>query len=118
RERLRGLGKEVNSVLSEVNDLHAKEDRSDKYDASKLDTLETSVAELNTRVEGALQATAGARKAGSEQASTASQAKTDKSGRRLLGLLPGKKNNKYDELTGSVALGRDRTLFLEATKEV
>src|SRR6185436_4727750 len=39
RERLRGLSKEVNSVLSEVNDLHAKEDRSDKYDASKLDTL-------------------------------------------------------------------------------
>ena len=118
RERLRGLSKEVNSVLSEVNDLHAKEDRSDKYDTSKLDILETSVPELNTRVEGALQATAGARKAGSEQASTASQAKTDKNGRRLLGLLPGKKNNKYEELTGSVAPGRDRTLFLEATKEV
>jgi outer membrane protein assembly factor BamD len=118
RERLRGLSKEVNSVLSEVNDLHAKEDRSDKYDASQLDTLETSVAELNTRVEAGLQATAGARKAGSEQASTASQAKSEKSGRRLLGLLPGKKTNKYDELTGAVAPGRDRTLFLEATKEV
>jgi len=118
RERLRGLGKEVNSVLSEVNDLHAKEDRSDKYDASKLDGLETSVTDLNTRVEGALQATAGARKAGSEQATTTSQAKPEKSGRRLLGLLPGKKNDKYAELTGGVAPGRDRTLFLEATREV
>ena len=118
RERLRGLSKEANSVLSEVNDLHAKEDRSDKYDASKLDGLETSVTELNTRVESALQATAGARKAGSEQASTASQAKPEKSGRRLLGLLPGKKNDKYAELTGSVAPGRDRQLFLDATKEV
>ena len=37
----------------------------------------------------------------------------------MLGLLPGKnKGDKYTELTGSVAPGRDRTLFLEATKEV
>ncbi len=69
RERLRGLDKEVGSVLSEVNDLHSKEDKSEKYDSSKLDTLEESVAELNTRVEAGLQATAGARKAGSETAS-------------------------------------------------
>jgi outer membrane protein assembly factor BamD len=118
RERLRGLSKEANSVLSEVNDLHAKEDRSDKYDPSKLDSLEVSVNELNTRVEAALQATAAARKAGSEQTTTASQSKSDKGGRRLLGLLPGKKTDKYAELTGSVAPGRDRALFLDATKEV
>src|SRR5256885_16933866 len=37
----------------------------------------------------------------------------------MLGLLPGKnKNDKYSELTGSVAPGRDRDLFLDATKEV
>src|SRR6266852_8349137 len=42
RERLRGLDKEVGSVLSEVNDLHSKEDKSEKYDSSKLDTLEES----------------------------------------------------------------------------
>ena len=119
RERLRGLSKEVNSVLSEVNDLHAKEDKSEKYDASKLDGLETSVSELNTRVEAALQATAGARKAGNEKTAAAADSKSEKGGgRRLLGLLPGKKSDKYTELTGSVAPGRDRTLFLEATKEV
>jgi len=118
RERLHGLSKEVNSVLSDVNDLHAKEDRSDKYDSSKLDGLETSVTELNTRVEAALQATAGARKAASEQTATASQSKSNKGSKGFLGIFPGKKNDKYAELTGSVAPGRDRTLFLEATKEV
>jgi len=116
RERLRGLAKEVASVLSEVNDLHAKEDRSEKYDASKLETLETSVADLNTRVEAGLQSTAAARTG--DQLSPDYQPKPQKGKRRLFGILPGKTNDKYTELTGSVAPGRDRTLFLEATKEV
>ena len=42
----------------------------------------------------------------------------EKSGRRFFGLLPGKKNDKYEELTGTVAPGRDRALFIEAAKEV
>ena len=117
RERLRALVKEVSSVLSEVNNLHAKEDRSEKYDTSQLDTLEASVADLNTRVEAGLQATAGARTAG-DQISSTYQPKPQKGKRRLFGLLPGKKDDKYTELTGSVAPGRDRVLFLEATKEV
>lgn len=117
RERLHGLSKEVSSVLSEVNDLRAKEDHAEKYDASKLDTLETSVTELSTRTEAAMQATAGARKAGSEQTASTSQTKSEKGGRRLL-IFPGKKTDKYSELTGTVAPGRDRTLFLEATREV
>jgi outer membrane protein assembly factor BamD len=118
RERLRSLSKEVGSVLSDVNDLHGKEDRSEKYDAEKLDSLESSVADLNTRVQAALTQTAGARTA-SDQTSSTSQSKPEKSHRRLLGILPGKnKDDKYSELTGSAAPGRDRTLFLEATKEV
>ncbi len=118
RERLRGLSKEAGSVLSDVNDLHGKEDRSEKYDATKLDGLEASVVELNTRVEAALTQTASARAAG-DQTSPNYQPKPEKGKRRMLGLLPGKKqNDKYAELTGSVAPGRDRALFLEATKEV
>jgi len=117
RERLRGLVKEVNSLLSEVNDLHAKEDRAEKYDTSKLDGLEASVTELNGRVESGLQATAGARAAG-DQISPDYKPKPEKGKRRLFGILPGKSQDKYAELTGSVAPGRDRTLFLEATKEV
>ena len=116
RERLRGMAKEVSSILSEVNDLHAKEDRSEKYDSSKLETLEASVAELNPRVEAALQSTASARTG--DQISSTYQPKPQKGKRRLFGLLPGKGNDKYTELTGSVAPGRDRTLFLEATREV
>src|SRR5438132_1213978 len=117
RERLRSLEKEVGSVLSEVNDLHSKEEHAEKYDASKLDGLETSVAELNTRVEAGLQATAGARTS-TDATSSNYHPKPQKNRRRLLGLLPGKSNDKYAELTGSVAPGRDRVLFVEAAKEV
>ena len=60
RERLRGLDKEVGSVLSEVNDLKSKSDRAEKLDTSRLDGLETSVTDLSTRVEAAMQATKGA----------------------------------------------------------
>ena len=116
RERLRGLEKEVGSVLSEVNDLRSKEERADKYDTSKLDGLETSVTELNTRVESALQATAGARTAAGGTSDY--QPKPRKGKRRMFGLLPGKSDEKYAELTGTVAPGRDRVLFIEAAREV
>jgi outer membrane protein assembly factor BamD len=117
RERLRGLDKEVGSVLSEVNDLRSKEERADKYDVSKLDGLEGSVTELNTRVETALQATKGARTADSASTNK-TEAKSQKTKRRMFGLLPGKSNDKYAELTGTVAPGRDRELFIEAAHEV
>jgi len=117
RLRLRGLEKEVVSVLGEVNDLHSKEERAEKYDASKLDGLEVSVTELNGKVEAALQATASARTAGNEVSSDY-HAKPQKGKRRLFGLLPGKSNDKYAELTGTVAPGRDRVLFIEAAHEV
>lgn len=117
RLRLRGLEKEVVSVLGEVNDLHSKEERAEKYDASKLDGLEVSVTELNGKVEAALQATASARTAGTETSSDY-HPKPQKGKRRLLGLLPGKSNDKYAELTGTVAPGRDRVLFIEAAHEV
>jgi len=114
RQRLRGLEKEVGSVLSEVSDLRSKEEKAEKYDTSQIDGLEASVTELNTRVEGALQATAAAR----SETSSDYQPKPQKGKRRLFGLLPGKSNDKYAELTGGVAPGRDRVLFVEAAKEV
>jgi outer membrane protein assembly factor BamD len=117
RERLRGLEKEVGSVLSEVNDLRTKEEKAEKYDTSKIEGLETSVTELNGRVEAALQSTAAARTAGSETSSDY-KAKPQKGKRRLLGLLPAKGNDKVTELTSTVAPGRDRALFIEAAKEV
>lgn len=117
RQRLRGLDKEVGSVLSEVSDLRGKQDRSEKYDPSSLGGLETSVADLNTRVQAALQATAGERTASAATPSSSAHT-TKKTKRRFFGLLGGGGDDKYAELTGTVAPGRDRVLFEEAAKQV
>jgi outer membrane protein assembly factor BamD len=115
RERLRGLDKEVNSILSEVNDVRAKQERSDKYDHTILDQLESSVAEINIRVEAGLQSTASAR---SVAVAPGRSDKKKKKGGRFFGLFGGGGDDKYEELTGAVAPGRDRVLFEEAAKEV
>lgn len=116
RERLRGLDKEVGSVLSEINDVRAKQERSERYDPTILDRLEASVADLNTRVQAGLQATVGDRSVASTS-SSAAPAKKKKKG-KLFGLFGGGGDSKYEELTGTVAPGRDRVLFEEAAKEV
>lgn len=115
RERLRGLDKEVGSVMSEVSDVRGKQERSERYDPTILDRLETSVADLNTRVQAGLQATASARTGA--VASGSAPAKKKKKG-RFFGLLGGGGDDKYEDLTGTVAPGRDRVLFEEAAKEV
>jgi outer membrane protein assembly factor BamD len=114
-ERLRGLEKEVSSLNSELNDLRAKQERAERYDPTALDRLESSVAELNTRVESALQSTASAR---TTVASSNTAPKKKKKKGRLFGLLGGGDDDKYEELVSSVAPGRDRVLFEEAAKEV
>jgi outer membrane protein assembly factor BamD len=115
RERLRGLDKEVGSILSEVSETKSKQDRSERYDPTILDRLEASVADINTRVQAGLQATAGAR-TGNVSASSATTKKKKKG--RFFGLLGGGGDDKYEELTGTVAPGRDRVLFEEAAKQV
>ena len=113
RNRLKGLDKEVGSLLSEVNDLRGKQERSERFDTTVLDRLETSVTDLNTRVQASLQSTAGARTA----AVSPSDSKKKKKG-KFLGLFGGGGDDKYEELTGTVAPGRDRVLFVEAANEV
>jgi outer membrane protein assembly factor BamD len=113
RNRLKGLDKEVGSLLSEVNDLRGKQERSERFDTTVLDRLETSVTDVNTRVQSALQSTAGARAAGV----SSSDSKKKKKG-KFLGLFGGGGDDKYEELTGTVAPGRDRVLFVEAANEV
>lgn len=112
--RLKGLQKEVSSLASEVNDIRSKNDKAEKFDATALDRLEGSVAELNTRVETGLQETAGAR---NSVATVASSDKKKKKKGKLFGLLGGG-DDKYADLTGTAVAGRDRVLFEEATKEV
>ena len=114
RERLRGLDKEVGSLMSEVSEITGKEERAEKYDPTRLGSLETSVTELSARVEAALQSTASARTGDT----TPNYRPKEKSKRRLFGLLPGKKSNKFEDLTGTIAPGRDRVLFIEAAHEV
>ena len=115
RERLRGLDKEVGSILSEVNNTRVKQDRAERYDPIVLEQLETSVADVDVRVQAGLQATAGARSA--TAATTTSSPKKKKKG-KLFGLFGGGDDDKYSELTGTVAPGRDRVLFEEAARQV
>ena len=84
RQRLRGLDKEVGSLLSEVNDIRSKQERSERYDQTILDRLETSVTELNTRVQSGLQSTASAR-----TATTSSSTGSKKKKGKFLGLFGG-----------------------------
>src|ERR1043166_1637512 len=58
--RLKGLENYVTALQSEISDIRQKNDRAEKFDATAVDRLEQSVAELNTRVEQGLQETAGA----------------------------------------------------------
>src|SRR5260370_26591349 len=99
--RLRGLEKEVASVLWEVNDLRAKQDRAERYDVTALDRIEASIPELNTRVEAGLQSTAGARSAVAG-GSSASRTKKKKKG-HIFGLFGGGGDDKYADLTGDPA---------------
>jgi outer membrane protein assembly factor BamD len=112
--RLKGLEKEVSSLNSEINDLRAKNDKAEKFDTTALDRLETSVVEMNTRVETSLRETAGVRTA---SASTGSTEKKKKKKGKLFGLFGGGED-KYADLTGAAVAGRDRVLFEEAAKEV
>lgn len=111
--RLKGLQKEGSQLMSEVNDIRTKNDKSERYDTSALDRLEGAVAELNTKVEAGLQSTASARTA---IAADTTSTKKKKKG-KFFGLIGGGED-KYAELTGAAVAGRDRTLFEEGAKEV
>ena len=113
--RLKGLEKEVASVNSEVNDIRSKNDKAEKFDATAVDRLEGTVAELSTRVESNLQETAGLRTSANTGSAAADKKKKKKG--KFLGLFGGGED-KYADLTGAAVAGRDRVLFEEAAKEV
>lgn len=116
RMRLGGLEKEVSSLLSEVNDVRSKQERSDRYDPSILDKLEAAIPDLDTRVQASMRETARDRRT-SPVADNASDKKNKKKGGFFSRILGRGGEDKYDELVGTVAPGRDRELFEEATKE-
>ena len=112
--RLRSIEKEASSLSSEVNSLRGKVDRADKYESADIKQLETAVAELQTRADAVQMETAAAR---SGNTSKEGQPREVKKKKKFLGLFGGKKD-EYEELIGSVTPGRDRELFIVATREV
>jgi outer membrane protein assembly factor BamD len=120
RVRLQGLDKEAASILSEVNDLHGKQDRSERYDVTKLDSLETSVTDIQNRSQVAIQATASVR-TGNDAVALRAPSKTTRKKGKLGFLWPfhgGADDARLGELTSTTAPGRDRVLFEEAAKQV
>jgi outer membrane protein assembly factor BamD len=117
RTRLRGLEKEVSSIIAEVFNTRSKLDRHERLDDGALDKLEASVADVDTRVQAALRATSSERTNASVAESSTSSSKKKKKGGIISRLLGRGGDDKYDELTGTVAPGRDRVLFEEATTQ-
>lgn len=112
RVRLKGLEQEINQVLSELNDSRAKLERAERLPDGTVDKLETTANELAPRVDSILKETAG------DRANAANQGdKKKKKGGGLFGFLKGD-GDKYEDLTGTVAPGRDRELFEEAAKQI
>jgi outer membrane protein assembly factor BamD len=114
RTRLRGLEQEASSILSEVNDLKSKQERAERVETKDLEKLETSYTDLNTRAQAALQSTAN----DVRNAPIATKDTKKKKKGKLFGLFGGGGDNKYADLTDTVAPGRDRELFEVAAKEV
>jgi outer membrane assembly lipoprotein YfiO len=113
--RLKGLEKEAANLQSEVNSLRSKIDRAEKYENSEVDQLEQSVSELNTRADSLLLETATAR---ANPTSDVGKPREIKKKKKFLGIFGGSGNDEYDELIGTVTPGRDRELFIAATREI
>ncbi|MEO6333878.1 MAG: outer membrane protein assembly factor BamD [Pyrinomonadaceae bacterium] len=113
--RLRGIEKEASALQSEVNSIRGKVDRSEKYEASDIDRLETDTADLQRRADAVQTETAQARANPNSTVGTAREVKKKK---KFLGIFGGGGTDEYDELIGTVTPGRDRELFIVATREV
>lgn len=112
--RLKGLDKEVDRTLGDVNNIRGKIDRSEKYDRSEIEQLEAAVADLQTRFDSTMVDTAKLR---SESTSDVGKPRDIKKKKKFLGIFGGG-TDEYEELMGSVVPGRDRELFITATREV
>lgn len=114
--RVQSLEKEAGRLSSEVNTLRGRIDRADKFEMSDVDQLEAAVGELLTRVDAVQLETANAR-ANSE--SSVGKPRETKKKKKFLGIFGGGSgSDEYDELIGQVSPGRDRELFVTATREI
>ena len=115
RGRLLGLEKDAERLQSDVNSLKGKIDRGEKFESSDVDSFEQSVAELQARVDAAQLETANAR---ATPTSNFGKPRDKKQKKKFLGIFGGGGSDEYEDLIGNVSPGRDRELFIVATREV
>jgi len=113
--RLQAMEKEIVRTQSDVNNLRGKVDRGEKYDAADVTQLETAVTDLQSRSDKVLVETASAR---ANPESSVGKPREIQKKKKFLGIFGGGGNDKYYELIGTVTPGRDRELFIVATREV
>ncbi len=113
--RTLSLEKDASRLASEVNSLRGKVDRGEKHERTEVDTLEQAVADLQGRVDKIQLETATAR---ANPDSSVGKAREVKKKKKFLGIFGGGGNDEYEELIGSITPGRDRELFVVATREV
>jgi outer membrane protein assembly factor BamD len=113
--RLKSLDKDASKLQSQLADLRGKIDRNEKYETSDIDQLETSVSEIQKAVDTAILETAKDRATPTSEVGKPRELK--KKG-KFLGIFGGGGNKEYEELIGTVTPGRDRELFVIATREV
>lgn len=113
--RLVALEKDAARLQSDVNNLHGKVDRGEKYAHADVDSLEQSVSELQARVDTAQLETAAAR---AIPDSPVGKPRVKQKKKKILWIFGGGGKDEYEELLGSVSPGRDRELFIVATREV
>jgi len=113
--RMMSLEKEANRLSSDVNSVGGKINRAEKFERTEIETLEQAVGDLQTRVDRAQLETASARATPESRVGKPREIKKKK---KFLGIFGGGGNDEYDELIGTVTPGRDRELFIVATREV
>lgn len=113
--RLKGIEKEASRLQQEVNSVRGKVDRSEKYEPTEINELETEVSDLQRRADSLQTETAAAR---ANPESNVGKAREIKKKKKFLGIFGKGGNDEYEELIGSVTPGRDRELFIVATREV
>ncbi len=113
--RLTALEKEAAGLQSDVNSMRGKVDRAEKYEMSDVDQLESTVGEFQARVDRALVETASAR---ANPVSDVGKPREQKKKKCKLIFLFCTGSDEYDELIGTVTPGRDKELFIIATREV
>ena len=112
--KLVSLEKETSSLLNEVNTLRGKVLRSSDYEIGDVERLEESVSALQSRVDKAQVESASLR---ANPVSQVGKPRKKKKKKKFLGIFGGG-TDEYEELIGNVTPGRDRELFIVATREV